>query len=90
MQVLSHAQSSNTAVFQGLMEQASTGGSPFREIKLDKTSYFMASQQLGTSGITSAVAVPKPYLLKDLHQTLRSFLFIFLIIISITLVSPFF
>ena len=86
MQVLSHAQSSNTAVFQGLMEQASTGGSPFREIKLDKTSYFMASQQLGTSGITSAVAVPKPYLLKDLNQTLRSFLFIFLIIISITLV----
>ena len=86
MQVLSHAQSSNTAVFQGLMEQTSTGGSPFREIKLDKTSYFMASQQLGTSGITSAVAVPKPYLLKDLNQTLRSFLFIFLIIILITLV----
>ena len=88
MQVLSHAQSSNTAVFQGLMEQASTGGSPFREIKLDKTSYFMASQQLGTSGITSAVAVPKPYLLKDLNQTLRSFLFIFLIIISFLSVFP--
>lgn len=84
VQVLSHAQPGSEAVFKEMMEQAQ-GGGQFKTLRLDGTNYFMASQQIDEGAITSAVAVPENYLLAELNQILRSFLIIFLVIISITL-----
>ena len=51
----------------------------FREEMLDKQNYFVASEKLSNLGLTSAVVAPKNILLKDLNDTLKTYL-LFLIL----------
>lgn len=90
MQVYSHVQEENAAAMPALMDKAASGSGLFQEPDIDGIPYFMASRQIGTSGIVSAVAVPQHYLLKELNQILRTFLSVFIIIILITLLFTIF
>lgn len=84
MQVLSHENEQTASAYHSIIQAAGSNEGIFQEIKLGQT-YYMASRKLGYGGITSAVAVPKAYLMRELNEVLHTFLYIFVIIISITL-----
>lgn len=46
----------------------------FQELKLSDASYYVAAQTLDEISLTSAVAAPRKMLLKDLNDTLKSYL----------------
>lgn len=57
----------------------------FQEAKLAGDTYFVAAQALDEIGLTSAVAAPKELLLKDLNDTLKSYLILLAATILIAL-----
>lgn len=59
----------------------------FQELSLCNHPYFVAAQGLHEIGITSAVATPKDLLLKDLNETLESYLFLLTGILLIALAA---
>lgn len=85
MRVLSHENKNTSAAYASIIQAAESSEGVFREIKLDQM-YYMASKKLGYGGITSAVAVPKAYLMRELNEVLHTFLYIFVIIIFIALI----
>lgn len=89
MQVLSHEDSKTAVPYQAIIQSAGTHQGIFRELTIDHTRYYMASEEVGTGGITSAVAVPELYLMQELNEVLKTYVMILLIIVCITLTFTF-
>ena len=62
------------------------GNSGFKESTFHGKDYFIASQNVDYTNLVSVVAAPKEYLLYDMNTTLHTFIFLYVIIILISLV----
>lgn len=59
----------------------------FQELVLGGETYYIATRDLSEWNMTSSAAAPKAPLLKDLEHTLKSYLFLLLVIIFIALIA---
>lgn len=59
----------------------------FQELTLSDEPYFVAAQELQGLQITSAVAAPKHLMMRDLNQTLKSYLLLMSVIVLIALTT---
>lgn len=59
----------------------------FQELTLSGEPYFVAAQELQGLQITSAVAAPKHLMMRDLNQTLKSYLLLMTVIVLIALAT---
>lgn len=59
----------------------------FQELTLSGEPYFVAAQELQGLQITSAVAAPKHLMMRDLNQTLKSYLLLMSVIVLIALTT---
>lgn len=62
-------------------------GISFQELELSDASYYVAAQTLDEIGLTSAVAAPRKLLLKDLNDTLKSYLLLLGVTILVALAA---
>lgn len=60
------------------------GSANVSEVKLDRQKYFIASQSIGSTGLTFIVGIPKKQVLSNLSDSIRNYVWIIALIVAVS------